>query len=109
MRIWLRHRYLSILRYGGLALMVYGVYGLMKWAAPLRIERVSYCPARAEGMRDKRRPEEVLKEAYGVVLVKDEKMFNGEWRRQSRRKVGFIEVAKKLADERRLPGYDPKR
>jgi len=60
-------------------------------------------------MRDKRRPEEVLKEAYGVVLVKDEKMFNGEWRRQSRRKVGFIEVAKKLADERRLPGYDPKR
>ena len=35
MRIWLRHRYLSILRYGGLALMIYGVYGLMKWAAPL--------------------------------------------------------------------------
>jgi len=35
LRIWLRHRYLSILRYGGLALMVYGVYGLMKWAAPL--------------------------------------------------------------------------
>ncbi|MDF2958046.1 MAG: hypothetical protein OD814_001668 [Candidatus Alkanophagales archaeon MCA70_species_1] len=24
-----------MLRYGGLALMIYGLYGLMKWAAPL--------------------------------------------------------------------------